>query len=167
MPTPLPLTAALLASLLLPTAATAAPLAPGEYSGSLTTATLATGGALPEVPFAVTGTAPFTVASAAPVSWSVANPVYAGAVPLGPLPYGTTGTLSPHFGTPLAAALDPGTGTATTIVRGHIDLSVDYDAVTTTCHLGSVASPITVRLSTSKPGGSAYAPAGGGITLAD
>ena len=39
--------------------------------------------------------------------------------------------------------------------------------MTTTCHLGSAASPITVRLSASKPGGSAYTAPGGEITLAD
>jgi len=117
MPLRLSLTAALLACLVVPAAAPAAPLAAGEYSGSLTTATLATGGALPEVAFAVTGSAPFTIASAAPVSWSVVNPVYPAAVSLGALPYGTTGTLSPHFGTPLSASLDPGTGAATTTVQ--------------------------------------------------
>jgi hypothetical protein len=165
----LPLAAALLASLALAAGADAAPMAAGDYTGQLTDGSVGTGGLLPEIAFPVAATAPFTVPPASgPVTWSLGDvslPVDL-AVTSG-LPAGVTGTLSPTLDGPVSASLDPRTGAATATVSGHIDMTVSYLGLTTTCHLASAVSPLTISLSTAKSGGSPYAEGTGAIKLAD
>jgi hypothetical protein len=163
----LPLAAALLASMLLAPGAAAAPMVPGDYAGRLTEASVATGGLLPQIAFTLAASAPYTVPASGPVTWSIPSVSFPTDLPVTGLPDGATGTLSPKFDGPLSVSLDPKTGAATATVTGSLDLTIGYFAITTTCHVGSAVSPLTVRLSTAKSGGSPYAEGTGAITLAD
>ena len=63
--------ASLACALLAPAQAGAAPLRAGDWSGHLTGASFRTGGTLPELAFALDETAPFTVSSTAPLTWTI------------------------------------------------------------------------------------------------